>query len=229
MEIKNLTYLFLQLTYLIIPVLLSRKNNMRFTFRLRYLMPAVIFSGAIFVMWNMRFNELGIWNYNPEYITGIYMLNVPVEEWLAFIIIPISAAYIFDWLSIKLEKFKQHNILLAVSLLLFIAMGGLAYFFRRNMFSFFTFFLAAIYLGYTVFRNRFKKHYPAFYGAFIITLIPFLVVSILAGLLPVISYNTDHIMGIVIFAVPLERIFYLFLMLLITITIYQYLSERRYF
>jgi len=229
MEIKSLTYLLLQLTYLVIPVLLSRRFNLRFSFRLRYLLPAVVFSGAIFVMWNMRFNELGIWKYNTDYITGIYLVNVPVEEWLAFLIIPVTAAYIFDWTKIKLEKFEMQNIFVAVSLLLFIAMGVLAYFFRRNMFSFFTFFLTAIYLGYTVFRNRFKKHYPSFYAAFGISLIPFLIVSVLAGALPIISYNADHIMGISLLAVPVERFFYLFLMLLITITIYEYLSERRYF
>jgi hypothetical protein len=113
--------------------------------------------------------------------------------------------------------------------LLFAGLGILAYFFRRNMFSFFTFFLTAIYLGYTVFRNRFKKNYAVFYTAFGITLFPFLVVSIISGLLPVISYNTDHIMGIALFAIPIERFFYLFLMLLITLTIYEYLGERRYY
>ena len=229
MEIKNLTYLFLQLIYLVVPVVLSFKSNMRFTFRLRYLIPAVVFSGAIFVMWNMRFDQLGIWNYNPDYITGIYLVNVPVEEWVSFLLIPFSVAYIFDWLKIKLEKFGQQNIFVAISLLLFAGLGILAYFFRRNMFSFFTFFLTAIYLGYTVFRNRFKKNYAVFYAAFGITLFPFLVVSIISGLLPVISYNTDHIMGIALFAIPIERFFYLFLMLLITLTIYEYLGERRYY
>lgn len=229
MEIKSLTYLLLQLTYLVIPGLMSVKSNMRFAFRFRYLLPAVIFNGAIFVMWNMRFDELGIWNYNPEFLTGIYLINVPLEAWLSFLIIPVSAAYVFDLMKLRLEKFKQQNIFVALSLLLFIFMGILAYLFRRNMFSFFTFFLTAIYLGYTVFRNRFKQNYPAFYAAFVITLVPFMVVSTVAGILPIISYNADQIMGIALFAVPLERIFYLFLMLLITITIYEYLGERRYY
>jgi len=229
MEIKNLTYLFLQLIYLVIPAVVSFKNNMRFAFRLRYLVPAVVFSGAIFVMWNMRFDQLGIWNYNPEYITGIYLVSVPVEEWLSFLLIPVSGAYVFDWMKIKLEKFEQQNIFVAISLVLFAGLGILAYVFRRNMFSFFTFFLTAIYLGYTVFRNRFKKNYAVFYAAFGITLLPFLAVSIISGVLPILSYSADHIMGIALFAIPIERFIYLFLMLLITITIYEYLGERRYY
>jgi lycopene cyclase domain-containing protein len=229
MEFKNLTYLLLQLAFLVIPVILSTRKTIRFAFQLRYLVPAIVFSGAIFVMWNMRFNELLIWTYNPNYITGILLARVPLEEWISFLIIPFSSVYIYAFLKIKLEKLDKQNIFVALSLLLFIGMGTLAYVFRRNMFSFFTFFLGAIYLGYTVFRNRFKKYYTAFYGSFIVSLLPFIVVSIVALRLPVITYNTDHIIGIQVFGIPFERFFYLFLMLLITTTIYEYLSERRYY
>lgn len=229
MELKNLTYLFLQLSYLLIPVVLSVSSKVRFVFQLRYLFPAVVFTGLIYVMWNMRFIELGIWNYNYDYLTGIDLLDIPIEEWLSFLIVPISAAYIFDWTKIKLGQFEHHNIFLVISLLLFILMGVLAYIFRRNMFSFFTFFLTAIYLGYTVFRNRFKQHYPAFYFSWLAILIPFTVVFAIAGMLPIIAYQADQIMGVAILAVPLERFFYVFLMILITLTIYEYLSLRRYY
>jgi lycopene cyclase domain-containing protein len=229
MEFKNLTYLLLQLAFLVIPVILSTHKKIRFAFQLRYLLPAIVFSGAIFVMWNMRFNELLIWTYNPKYITGILLAQVPLEEWISFLIIPLSSVYIHEYLKIRLEKLDTQNIFVALSLLLFIGTGILAYVFRRNIFSFFTFFLTAIYLGYTVFRNRFKKYYTAFYGSFVVTLLPFFVVSVIALHLPVISYNTDHIMGIELLSVPIERFFYVFLMLLINTTIYEYLSERRYY
>lgn len=229
MEFKNLTYLLLQLAFLVIPLTISMRQKIRFTFLLRYLLPAIVFAGAIFVMWNMRFNELAIWSYNPDYITGIFLAGVPLEEWLSFLIIPLSSVYIHEYLKIRLQKSNTHNIFVALSLLLFIGMGIMAYIFRRNMFSFFTFFLTAIYLGYTVFRNRFKKYYTAFYGSFFITLIPFFVVSLLALRLPVISYNSDHIIGWLLLGIPIERFFYLFLMLLINTTIYEYLSERRFY
>lgn len=229
MEIKNLTYLVLLLVYLIIPVVLSTQKKVRFVFRLRYLLPATIFAGAIFVMWDMRFTELGIWSFNPDYLTGIELIKVPVEEWLFFLILPLSSVYIYEWLKIKFENFEKPNIFVGVSLLIFVLTGILAYFFRKNMFSFFTFFLTAIYLGYTIFRNRFKKHYTKFYLAYAISLVPFLIVSMVLNTMPVIIYNTEHIMGVGLLGVPIEKMAYLFMLMLINITIYEYLNERQYY
>ena len=229
MEIKNLAYLFLLLVFIIIPVILSFQKKVRFAYRLRYILPAVIFSGAIFGMWNMRFTELQIWNFNSEYLIGIDLLNIPIEEWISFIIIPVSSIYIYEWLKVKYESFEKANFFVAFSLIFFILTGILAYSFRRNMFSFFTFFLTAIYLGYTVFRNRFKKKYTKFYLTFFISLIPFLIISAVMNMLPIIVYNSSHIMGIGLLGFPVEKIGYLFLMLLINITIYEYFSERQYY
>jgi lycopene cyclase domain-containing protein len=229
MEIKNLTYLLLLLVYLIIPAILSLKSKVRFVFQLRYIFPAAVFSGAIFILWNIRFTELGIWNFNPNFLTGIEILKIPVEEWLALIIIPLSSAYIYEWLKIKLEYFDKPNSFLALSLVIFITTGILAYSFRKNIFTFFTFFLTAIYLGYTVFRNRFKNHYTKFYLTFIITLVPFIIVSALLNTMPVVVYNADHIIGVGVFGVPIEKIGYLFLLLLINTTIFEYLNEHQYY
>lgn len=228
MEIQKLSYLLLLLVYLVIPVVLSAQKKVRFVFQLRYLLPAIVFSGAVFVMWNMRFVEIGIWSFNSDYLTGIEFLKVPIEEWLSLLIIPLSSVYIYEWLKIRLESFEHANEFVIVSLVLFVIAGLLAYFFRQNIFTFFTFFLTAIYLGYTVFRNRFKKHYTKFYLTFAIVLVPFIIVSAAINAMPVIIYNADHIIGFGILGVPIEKLGYLFLLLLINVTIYEYLSARKY-
>jgi len=227
MEIQKLSYLLLLLVYLVIPVILSFQKSVRFVFRLRYLLPATVFAGAIFVMWDIRFTQMGIWSFNPEYLTGIYILTIPVEEWLSFIIIPLSSVYIYEWLKIKFEDFEKPNIFILVSLILLSISAVLAYYYRSSMFSFFTFFLSAIYLGYIVFRNRFRKYYTKFYLAWIISLVPFIIVSSILNSLPAVVYNSDHIIGVALFGVPVEKVGYLFLLLLINITIYEYLNNRK--
>lgn len=229
MEFKNLSYFLLLAGYLVIPFIVGYRNKVRFVFRLRYLIPATLFAGAIFIMWDRSFIELDIWSFNPEYMSGIQWLKVPAEEWLSFIFIPWSAVYIYEWLKIRFENFEQPRIFVILSLVGFLVLALLAYIYRRNMFSFFTFFLAAIYLGYTVFRNRFRKNMTKFYLAFFIMLLPFTIISAVISRLEIITYNTKHIMNIYLADFPVEKFAYLFLMLLINITIYEYLSERRYF
>lgn len=227
MEIKNLSYLLLLLIFLVIPVILSTQKRVGFVFQLKYILPATIFAGAIFVMWDIRFTEMGVWSFNPAFLTGIEILKIPIEEWLSFLIIPLSSIYIYEWLKVKLENFEYPNAFLILSLALLILTGILAYFFRTRMFSFFTFFLTAIYLGYTIFRNRFKKNYTKFYLSWLISLTPFMVVSATLNGLPAVIYDSNHIIGVALFGVPAEKIGYLFLLLLINTTIYEYLNNRR--
>ena len=227
MEIQKLSYLLLLLIYLVIPVVISFQKKVRFVFRLKYILPAVIFAGAIFIMWDLRFVQMKIWTFNPDYLSGIDLLRLPIEEWLSFLIIPLSSIYIYEWLKIRFENFDKPNVFVIISLVLLLVTGVLAYVFRTRMFSFFTFFLSAIYLGYTVFRNRFRKYYTKFYLALAISLIPFLIVSAILNSLPAIVYDSAHIMGLAIFGVPVEKIGYLFLLLLINVTIYEYLSNRK--
>jgi len=229
MELQNLVYLLLLLSYLVVPVALSISSKIRFTFRLRYILPAILFCGAIFIMWDIRFTQLAIWTYNPDYLTGITLLKIPIEKWLSLLVIPLSAAYIYEWIKSRNEKPHLANIFLAISLILLVILGILTYIYRQNMFSFFTFFLTTIYLGYTIFRNRFKKHYYAFYSTFFISLLPFVIVSALLGSLPVMAYSAQQVMGMAFLGIPIEKFAYLFLMLLISLTIYEYLNERRYY
>ena len=193
---EHLTYLLLLLIYLVIPLILSFQKKVRFVFRLRYLLPATVFSGAIFLMMCWRFTEFNIWNFNSDYLTGIFWLNVPLEVWLSVVIIPFSGAYIYEWLKIRLENFEQANLFLAISLVLLLAFAALAYFYRSALFSFFMFFLTSIYLGYTLFRNRFKKHLTKFYLAYFIMLVPFVIISFVMNLLPVITYDAAHVIPV---------------------------------
>lgn len=229
MALKHFTYFFLLLLYLIIPVLLRLRKKISFAAGLKNMLPAVAFSTAIFGMWDIRFTELGIWSFNPDYMPGVEIAHVPLEEWISFIIIPLSAFYIYEWLKLHIGTFAKANLFVVVSLVVFAATAAGAFVFRTRMFSFFTFFLTAIYLGYTVFRNRFKQHYTRFYLAFFITLLPFLLVSFIQNNLPVVVYNEAHVTGFGLPGVPVEKIVYLFLMLLINTTVFEYLNERRLF
>ncbi|HKL34153.1 MAG TPA: lycopene cyclase domain-containing protein [Tangfeifania sp.] len=226
MEFKNFTYLLLMLGTMAVPLAFSFEKQVRFYTKLKYLLPAILFSGAIFIIWDLRFEELGIWSFNPEYLLGIYILNLPVEEWLFFIAIPYATVFIYEVLKVQLPNFEKPNLFLGVSLVLLVAFALTAYFFRERLYTFFNFFLLTIYFGYTIFRNRFKQHLTKFYLAWLISLVPFLIVNGFLTALPVVEYNDAHNLGIRIFTIPIEDFFYFFLLLLMNLTIFEYLKNR---
>jgi len=229
MEFKNFTYLLLMLGTMAVPLAFSFEKQVRFYTKLKYLLPAILFSGAIFIIWDLRFEELGIWSFNPEYLLGIYILNLPVEEWLFFIAIPYATVFIYEVLKVQLPHFEKPNLFLGVSLVLLVVFALTAYFFRERLYTFFNFFLLTIYFGYTIFRNQFKQHYTRFYLTWLISLIPFLIVNGFLTALPVVEYNDAHNLGIRIFTIPIEDFFYFFLLLLMNLTIFEYLKKQKYF
>ncbi|WP_167610482.1 lycopene cyclase domain-containing protein [Maribellus sediminis] len=197
--------------------------------QLKYILPAMIFPAVIFIIWDMRFTEIGIWTFNPKYILGETLNGLPIEEWLFFFVVPFFSLYIYEILQQKLIRFNQPNIFVALTLVLLVVFALIAYFYRKNLYTFFTFFLLTIYFGYTTFRNNFKKNFPKFYLSYVAALVPFLILRGILTALPVISFNSEHIINIHIFTVPVEDLAYFFLLHLMNITIFEYLKIRRFF
>lgn len=229
MEIKQWIYIFLLLGFLLIPLTTDLKRKNLFYPNLKYLLPAILFTGAIFILWDIRFTETGIWNFNPEFLSRITILNLPAEEWLFFLAIPGFSVFIYEYVKIKFQHFEKNNFFVAVSLVLLVVFGLLAWFSRQQLYPFFTFFLLTVYFGYTIFRNRFKQHLTQFYLALTISVIPFFILRIIITSLPVISFNAGHTTGVLILNMPVEDFGYFFLLFLMNVTIYEYLKERRYY
>ena len=229
MEFGNFIYVLLLGLFSVATAGVSLKRKDGFLSKLKYLFPAMLFSGAIFILWDIRFAELGIWDFNPEFFLGISIQKLPIEEWLFFFVIPFFSVYIYEILKERGMTFSRPNFFVVISLALLVLFAFMAYSYRRNLYTFFTFFLLSIYFGYTIFRNNFKKNYAVFYLSFLLALIPFLILRGVLVALPVMSFNGEHIMNVRIFSMPVEDLGYFFLLHLMNITIFEYLSVKQFY
>ncbi len=88
---------FFPLVFSFYPPLKFWRNPKALIFTLTIL---VMIFGAwdVFAVWRLH------WYFNPEGILGIKIINLPVEEWLFFIVIPFCC--IFTWEALKFIKGK---------------------------------------------------------------------------------------------------------------------------
>lgn len=235
------TYLLVNLGSVAVPLLLSFDKKVAFYKKWKAFWPANLITLAFFVVWDVIFTKTGVWGFNPEYLTGIYLINLPIEEWLFFICVPYACIFLYETFRAylphdpfaKLHTFAIYKISAASVLLLIL--------FYDHLYTAFT---AAFLLIGTLIVYRLKVKWIGWFSfAYLIIIIPFLIANgILTGLTfweyPLINfvpegvedmivwYNNDHNMRIRVFSVPLDDFFYGLLLIAMNVSIYEWLLKR---
>lgn len=86
-------YLLLDIGSLSIPFLYSFHPRLKFHKLWPYLFPSIIMTMFIFIPWDIIFTENKFWGFNNDYLSGLYFVNLPIEEWLFFICIPYACIF----------------------------------------------------------------------------------------------------------------------------------------
>jgi lycopene cyclase domain-containing protein len=89
-------YLALDVFSILFPLLFSFYPKANFSKKWKYLWVALLLPGAIFIIWDEFFTQLGVWGFNEKYLTGIYIGSLPLEEVLFFICIPYACAFTYE-------------------------------------------------------------------------------------------------------------------------------------
>lgn len=188
----------------------------------------MLLPALIYIAWDMYFVKQGVWSFNPDKITGVTIGNLPLEEVLFFIIVPFCCVFIYECIRCYFPGFKNKKwadrLLQALALALLIT--GLLFY--KRYYTSWTFILTALFIGtICLFRNYFKTFdAAAFVVAYLIILIPFLVVNGLLTAIPVVIYNNAENLGLRIYTIPFEDIFYGMLLILMNITLYERSMKR---
>lgn len=232
------TYLLLDAVTFLFPLALSFDKKVAFYKYWWRLFPAIVISGALFIVWDHFFTVAnntftaagqqwsGIWNFNPEYLTGIYWLHLPIEEWLFFLVVPYACVFIYEVLN---AYWPKPPLTMATPYLNGMVLGGsliAALLAWGKWYPMVTFLGLAALMAIVLLLN--VNYMGRFYRMYVVHLIPFYTINgVLTGL-PVVVYNNSENFGVRVFTVPIEDGFYSMLLLLLNITLYEYLYRTRY-
>ena len=216
-------YLWLNLLSISIPLLVSFHPRIKLYRRWRSLFLALLITLIPFIIWDVYFTVQGYWGFNETYLSGLYLLHLPLEEWLFFICIPYAC--VFTHLSIleinpslSLSEKVSHWISIAlfvVFMLVLVFNLDKAYTTVDMLFAIIT-------------RALVKKFQPdllrSFYLTFLFMLIPFFVVN---GVLTgtgiegnVVWYNDAENLGIRMGTIPIEDSAYAFSLILLNLWLF---------
>lgn len=92
-------YFLVLLASFFFPFILSFSKKIYFYKKPIRLAAALIIPASIYIFWDILATKAGHWSFNEKYVTGIFILNLPVEEILFFFVIPFCS--LFLWESVK--------------------------------------------------------------------------------------------------------------------------------
>ncbi|MFN2430527.1 MAG: lycopene cyclase domain-containing protein, partial [Cryomorphaceae bacterium] len=184
---------------------------------------------TLFVPWDVWFTSKGIWGFNERFISGAHIANLPVEEWLFFIVVPFACCFIYEVLNYFLPRSPLAGVQDKITAVLIFISFVLSVLFVDRLYTFTTFSLLALFLLWHLVVNR-SEFLGQFYLAFLIIQIPFILVNgALTGMFtdePIVWYNNAENMGIRLITIPVEDMGYNMLMLLIVITVLEMFKVR---
>jgi lycopene cyclase domain-containing protein len=208
------------------PLFKSFEDKIQYSSKWKFLLPGLLISGTFFIIWDIWFTSIGIWKFNPDYVLGLFIGGLPIEEWLFFIVVPFSCVFIYEVMIYFVKKDvlgKQSKI---ITIILILISSIIAVLFRHQLYTLVTFSLLALFLLFHLIILK-TTYLGRFYLAWLICLIPFFMVNGVLTAMPVLIYNDTENMGIRIYTIPLEDAFYGMLNVLQVVTVYEWLKNKK--
>jgi lycopene cyclase domain-containing protein len=222
-------YVFINLGAICVPFITSFDRRLRFDKQWRFIFPSIFLTMAVFIPWDMLKTHLAVWGFNPKYLLGIYLGNLPVEEWMFFIAIPYACMFTYHSLNYLVKKDYIARYADRMTLALAVLLLVVGSFNTSRLYTSVTFISTG---GFLLFHHHFIRaaYMGRFYLMYLVTLIPFFIVNgLLTGsFIPeeVVYYDDTQNLGIRLGTIPIEDMVYGLLMLLMNVTWFEYFKNR---
>ncbi len=225
---NHYTYFLILAASLAGPLLLSFDKKVAFYKNWKYLFPAILIPALLYIVWDFYFTTKGVWSFNENYVIGIKLYNLPVEEVLFFFVVPYCCLFVYECIRSYFPGVQNivwaDKLLLALAVVLFIT--GIIFY--KKYYTGWTFIFTSIFIAALHFINKKIKIFNAglFMVSYAVMLIPFLIVNGFLTAIPVVLYNNAENLGIRIYTIPFEDVFYGMLLILLNVTIYEKLKFK---
>lgn len=222
-------YLFIDFVSLVFPFVFSFYPKANFSRKWKYLWPSILIPALVFIVWDNWFTSMGVWGFSPRFTTGIHFLQLPIEEIFFFICIPYACVFMYEAVNYfkKTEPLPNNGLRVTWVLIIGLTVTGIKYI--DLWYPAVTFLGTALLLIILVLLVK-PAYLGRFYFAFLFILIPFIIVNgILTGTglpEPVVWYNQEESLEVRLGTIPIEDIFYGMLLILMNVSIFEYLQRR---
>jgi lycopene cyclase domain-containing protein len=219
------TYLLIDFLIITLPLIVSFFPDLSYYKKFPYVLVSIVAGGLFFVTWDSIATLRGDWSFNPEYVMGISLAGLPLEEVLFFLFVPYSlllvyeqAAFIFQDRTVPGKQGAGYTAGMLLILLSFLFVG-------KNYTFMAVFSAGIVLLGMSLFCAGIMVRL-AFWAYLISGFLLFILFNYFLTSLPVVIYNPSAVSGIRFLTIPLEDFFYNFTMMAVYLAFYLWAKDK---
>lgn len=190
------------------------------------LLVPLVMMALIFIAWDILFTSLGVWRFNPSYIQGVSIINLPWEEVCWFFIIPFCSLFVYQ--IVKIRWSNPWGSARTLQFVLLVVLFGMYLLNMDRIYSATSISMTISMIGLSLIVNW--KGFGLFIASFLLLLIPMgLFNGMLTGLLTkeaLVQYNSAEFGGIRILSFPIEDIGFGFSFLIGIILLSDFIKHR---
>jgi len=210
-------YFILLLASVGVPLVLSFDKRLRFYTKWKFVLPSVVLVATVYIGFDILLTSNGVWGFNPKYLSGKYIFNLPIEECLFFVAIPYASIFLHYSVIEYFPNLKLNN--KAVKPITFSLVFGSLAILIFNYSNQYTLYILLKFIAVLLLSHYYKNSaINIFYLTFLVIIVPFVIVNgILTGSFideEVIWYNNSENLGIRFFTIPVEDFAYAFSLIL---------------
>lgn len=191
----------------------------------------MIIPAVFYIAWDMIFTAKNVWRFNPGfYIEKLKIVNLPLEEILFFFVVPYCCLFIYEcikqYFPSAQKKVRKGNTLLRWLAYFLLLTGAIFY---QAAYTCVTFLFLAAFIAFVLYKRTYFQTFNSrlFLISYLVILAPFLIINGLLTAIPVVIYNNAHNLGLRIYTIPVEDIFYGMLLIMMNVVIYEWLKNRK--
>ncbi len=227
---QQYTYLLVNVGCIIVPLVCSFHSKILFYRQWKFFIIPCLATALFFIIWDSIFTHYAIWYFNKKYITGIYIYNLPLEEVLFFICIPYACVFTYYCIAKFANTSSYQKAAVFLSFILLIGLTAVAILNIYKLYTSVTFILLSILICTLLLCKA--KFLSTFFITYLLVLIPFTLSNgILTGSFwisePVVLYNNTQNVGIRMFNIPIEDIFYGMLLFIMNVSGFEWMRSKK--
>jgi len=224
---KQFTYLLLMVITIAGPIGLSFDKKVAFYKNLKPFLISAGIASLIYIIWDIIFTKNNIWKFNDIYILKLKLFNLPLEEYLFFIIVPYASLFIYECIKSYFPNLKLGGNLPWKIITVFSAFMMFSNISKWYTVITFGLLSGILMITFVIKSKSFKSISNHLFASWLICLLPMSYVNgVLTGK-PILIYNDAENCNVRIGTIPFEDFFYHLLYMVIMIFIYEYIKSNK--